>query len=77
MSLNSPYGKRRSLNEVHAHAVLSKNKYIVRYYSAWIENSKIIIQNEYCNCGDLAKEIEEKIQKNTYFDEMVIYCNLN
>jgi len=41
--------RRTALNEVYAHAVLGKHTHVVRYYSAWAENSHMYIQNEFCN----------------------------
>lgn len=46
------------MNEVYAHAVLGAHEHVVRYYSAWAEDDHMIIQNEYCNGGSLAKMID-------------------
>lgn len=41
--------RRTVLREVWAHAVLEVQPHIVRYYSAWEEDDKMLIQNEYCD----------------------------
>lgn len=50
--------ERRLLQEVYAHAVLQVQPHIVRYYSAWEEDDHMLIQNEYCDQGSFAEEIE-------------------
>jgi serine/threonine protein kinase len=40
--------RRRLLKEVIAHAAISVQPHIVRYFSAWEENDHMCIQNEYC-----------------------------
>lgn len=57
-SNNPLHGKREEMcavREVMAHAALSHHKHIVKYFSAWCENNRLIIQNEYCN-GKSVKE---------------------
>lgn len=44
--------------EVCAHAVLVKHSHIVQYYSAWAEQDRMLIQNEYCNGGSLAEFLD-------------------
>jgi wee1-like protein kinase len=44
--------------EVCAHAVLVKHNHIVQYYSAWAEQDRMLIQNEYCNGGSLAEFLD-------------------
>ena len=34
-----------AIKEVCAHAVLGKHKHVVRYYSAWSENDRMLIQS--------------------------------
>lgn len=51
-----------ALKEVYAHAVLGCHPYIVRYYSAWLENDHMIIQNEYCNGGSLQDKLQQSAQ---------------
>ena len=34
-----------AIKEVCAHAVLGKHKHVVRYYSAWCENDRMLIQS--------------------------------
>eukprot|EP00045_Choanoeca_perplexa_P006389 m.54316 g.54316 ORF g.54316 m.54316 type:complete len:565 (-) comp13616_c0_seq1:110-1804(-) len=46
------------LKEVYAHAVLQDQPFIVRYHSAWEEDDKMLIQNEYCDEGSLAAMLE-------------------
>jgi len=45
--------KEKTLKEVYALAVLSSHPHVVRYYSAWVENSQLYIQTEYCGGGSL------------------------
>lgn len=52
--------EKNALNEVYAHAVLGKHQHVVRYYSAWSEDSHMIIQNEYCNGGALADRVAQE-----------------
>ena len=57
-SNNPLHGKREEMcavREVMAHAALSHHKHIVKYFSAWCEKNRLIIQNEYCN-GKSVKE---------------------
>jgi serine/threonine protein kinase len=46
--------RRRLLKEVIAHAAISVQPHIVRYFSAWEENDHMCIQNEYCE-GESAR----------------------
>jgi wee1-like protein kinase len=48
------YAHRRACNEVHANAALGNHPRVVRYYSAWMEEERMCIQQEYCEGGDLA-----------------------
>ncbi len=41
--------RKRLLREVEAHAAISVQPHIVRYYSAWEEDNHMLIQNEYCD----------------------------
>jgi len=38
--------EQQLLREVYAHAVISEQPHIVRYYSAWKEDNHMLIQNE-------------------------------
>lgn len=61
--------ERVAMNEVFAHAALMKHKHVVRYYNSWCENSQVYIQNEYCEGGSLASQIEEFRQSRRFFTE--------
>ncbi|XP_006777150.1 PREDICTED: wee1-like protein kinase 2 [Myotis davidii] len=57
------------LHEVYAHAVLGHHPHVVRYYSAWVEDDHMIIQNEYCNGGSLQAAISENTKSGNHFEE--------
>jgi len=61
--------ERVAMNEVFAHAALMKHKHVVRYYNSWCENSQVYIQNEYCEGGSLASQIEDFRQSRRFFTE--------
>jgi wee1-like protein kinase len=56
-------------NEVYAHAVLGQHKHVVLYYSAWVEDNHMIIQNEFCDGGSLADAIRERQREEKTFTE--------
>lgn len=58
-----------ALHEVYAHAVLGHHPHVVRYYSAWVEDDHMIIQNEYCNGGSLQAAISENTKSGNHFEE--------
>ncbi|CAF0742140.1 unnamed protein product [Didymodactylos carnosus] len=55
--------------EVCAHAVLGKHPNIVQYFSAWAELDHMLIQNEYCNGGNLAERIRENYHRHCSMSE--------
>ncbi|KAM5255772.1 wee1-like protein kinase 2 [Ctenodactylus gundi] len=57
------------LREVYAHAALGHHPHVVRYHSAWTENDRVIIQNEYCNGGSLETAISENAKSGDHFQE--------
>ncbi|XP_028624174.1 LOW QUALITY PROTEIN: wee1-like protein kinase 2 [Grammomys surdaster] len=57
------------LHEVYAHAVLGHHPHVVRYYSSWVEDGYVVIQNEYCNGGSLQAAISENAASNNHFQE--------
>lgn len=61
--------ERKALNEVFAHAVLGKHENVVRYFTAWVEDKHMLIQNEFCNGGSLQDAIEKHRTNGTCFSE--------
>ena len=54
------YGDASAIREVCALAVLGKGHVnVVRYFSAWCEQSQMFIQSEYCNGGSVADVIQD------------------
>ncbi|XP_058803699.1 wee1-like protein kinase [Phymastichus coffea] len=69
----SKYAQRRAKNEVHANAVLNNHPNVVRYYSAWIEDNRMNILQEYCTGGDLAALIKTVSDDERWFTEEEVY----
>jgi len=61
--------ERVAMNEIFAHSALMKHKNIVRYYNSWAEDGKLYIQNEFCQGGSLAQQIEEARKNKRFFTE--------
>ncbi|XP_048191272.1 wee1-like protein kinase 2 [Perognathus longimembris pacificus] len=57
------------LHEVYAQAVLGHHPHVVRYYSSWTEDERVIIQNEYCNGGSLQVAISQNTKSSNHFQE--------
>ncbi|XP_077434034.1 wee1-like protein kinase [Vanacampus margaritifer] len=51
------------MREVFAHAVLAQHPNVVRYYSSWLEDDHLLIQNEYCDGGTLADVTERNAKR--------------
>ena len=58
-----------ALREVCAHAVLGSHPHLVRYYSAWAEDDHMIIQNEFCNGGNLSSIVAHNRKEGSKFTE--------
>lgn len=58
-----------ALREVCAHAVLGSHQHLVRYYSAWAENNHMLIQNEFCDGGNLSAKILANQYQGGVFNE--------
>lgn len=52
--------EKRALNEVYAHAVLGKHRRVVHYYSSWVQEERLYIQNEFCAGGSLAAFLQDE-----------------
>lgn len=58
--------EQMALREVWAHAVLENHHHVVRYFSAWAENNHMLIQNEFCDGGNLSELISRNRMLKTY-----------
>ncbi|XP_058802437.1 LOW QUALITY PROTEIN: wee1-like protein kinase 1-A [Phymastichus coffea] len=67
--LESNHAQRRAKNEVHTNAVLNNRLNDVRYYSAWVEDNRMNIQQEYCNGGNLAASSKTRSDNDKWFME--------
>ncbi|CAG0882568.1 unnamed protein product [Cyprideis torosa] len=56
-------------NEIHAHGVLGTHPHLVRYFSSWVEDDRVIIQTEFCNGGSLYHEMEKRRAEGRWFSE--------
>ena len=65
----SRHDEKMALNEVFAHAALIKHKHFVRYYSSWVENGNVFIQNELCRGGSLTNNIDLRRRTGQRFSE--------
>ena len=65
----SRHDEKMALNEVFAHAALIKHKHFVRYYSSWVENGNVFIQNELCRGGSLTNNIQHRRRTGQRFTE--------
>ncbi|XP_061690836.1 wee1-like protein kinase 1-A [Syngnathoides biaculeatus] len=59
-----------TMREVFAHAVLAQHPNVVRYYSSWVEDDHLLIQNEYCDSGNLFNVIERNSRRLAYMSEV-------
>lgn len=57
------------IREVQAHANIKNQEHIVRYFSAWEEDDHMLIQNEYCDGGNLVDLIAQRRARGTPFTE--------
>ena len=61
--------EQRLLREVYAHAVIQVQPHIVRYYSAWEEDNRMLIQSEFCDGGSLEGVIDDYQRKGRSIGE--------
>jgi len=68
LRINS-HDEKMAMNEVFAHAALMKHKHVLRYFNSWVEKGQVYIQNEFCEGGSLAKQIDERRMSGIRFSE--------
>jgi serine/threonine protein kinase len=73
-------GKKQKLEELIAvwKAAMVKSENIVQYVDHWYDdvNEYSYIVMEYCSGGDLAQEIQKRIDQNVIFNQEVCKCYL-
>jgi serine/threonine protein kinase len=47
------------------------SNHILKYYNHWYDDKYVYILMEYCSKGDLAEEIEKRIENKQKFSEKV------
>jgi len=69
MLIPGSYQEKKAMREVLAHASLNNHQHVVRYYTSWVEEGRVFIQNEFCGGGSLEDKIREKRLSSEKFSE--------